>query len=316
MRIHGFVLLLFLFICGPLPFGQSSPEEIQACRLLEQGQPQKAAEMMERNIKRYPNNYDSRLYLGLSYMLMGDAGKAAKELHKVERDTEQASAAPAAITADRTYADTDRMGGRSGRLFSRTRRGLLKYALGMLMKQARDYKNARQRFEEAVKSGYPEGPARKQLVMINCLLKEYDRAAKEFETLSRPEPADDSQAFLAGYIAWQTGNPEIAEARFSELAEAMPPARRNLAVILYNRGEYRKALDIWLGILEQSPRDADSLKNSGRAYYHLGETDKGQAQFDTLGFKMKVEKYSPKTIPLMLIDLYPEPEFDFMCRVR
>lgn len=97
------------------------------------------------------------------------------------------------------------------------------------------------------------------------------------------------------------------------LRKSTAAARRNLAVVLYNQGDYQGALYIWLGILEEKPRDSDSLKNSGRAYYHPGEKEKGQAQFDTLEFKMKVEKYSPKTIPLLMVDLFTEPGFDFMC---
>jgi len=103
---------------------------------------------------------------------------------------------------------------------------------------------------------------------------------------------------------------------FSKLSDSLPVAQRNLGVLYYNQGNYLKALEIWQDILADSPKDADSLKNSGRAYFYLGEEEKGQEQFDKIGLKIEVEKFSPKRIPIFLVDLFLDVKFDFRCQAE
>jgi tetratricopeptide (TPR) repeat protein len=254
--------------------------------------------------------------LGLAYYVKGDFEKAKSTINKVEQEIKEMGAAPAAITSDRTYADVDRVGGMAGTVFTKGRRGILKFSLGMLYKKEGNFKEAKKRFEEANKYKYPEVEARKQLMVVKCRLKDYKGAKKELEKLQKAGEKSDELSFFEGYISSYTKNEPKALESLAQVGDSIPAAKQNLAAVYYNKGDYQSALDIYLGILEENPKDAESLKNSGRAYYHLGQTEKGQAQFDIIGLKMKVEKYSPKKVPLVLIDPYDDVKFVFMCDAK
>jgi tetratricopeptide (TPR) repeat protein len=234
----------------------------------------------------------------------------------VEQEIKEIGAAPAAITADQTYADVNRVGGMAGTVFTKGRRGILKFSLGMLYRKEGNFKEAKKRFEEAQKYKYPEVETRKQLMVVKCRLKDYKGAKQELEKLQKAGEKSNELTFCEGYISSYTNNEAKALESFSQVADSMLAAKQNLAAVNYNKGDYQKALDIYLEILEENPQDAESLKNSGRAYHHLGQTEKGQAQFDIIGFKMKVEKYSPKKVPLVLIDPYTDVHFVFMCDAK
>ncbi|MCK4932962.1 MAG: tetratricopeptide repeat protein, partial [Candidatus Aminicenantes bacterium] len=143
-------------LIGPQGFAQSYLEEVRACQYLEQGKIDEAIRLLDRKLKRYPRNFDCHLYLGLAYYLKGDFEKAKSTISKVEQEIKEMGAAPAAITADQTYADVDRVGGMAGTVFTKGRRGILKFSLGMLYKKEGNFKEAKKRFEEALKYKYPE----------------------------------------------------------------------------------------------------------------------------------------------------------------
>jgi len=300
-------------LMGPQGFAQSYLEEVRACQYLEQGKIDAAIRLLDRKLKRYPRNFDCHLYLGLAYYLKGDFEKAKSTISKVEQEIKEMSAAPAAITSDQTYADVNRVGGMAGTVFTKGRRGILKFSLGMLYKKEGNFKEAKKRFEEAQKYKYPELETRKQLIVVKCHLKDYKGAKKELEKLQKAGEKSDELSFIEGYINANTNNEAKALEKFGQVADSMLAAKQDLAAVNYNTGNYQKALDIYLEILEENPKDAESLKNSGRSYYHLGQTENGQAQFDIIGLKMKVEKYSPKKIPLVLIDPYTDIQFVYMC---
>jgi tetratricopeptide (TPR) repeat protein len=291
-------------------------EEVRACQYLEQGKADAAIRLLNRKLQRYPRNFDCHLYLGLAYYLKGDFEKAKSTISKVEQEIKEIGAAPAAITSDQTYADVNRVGGMAGTVFTKGRRGILKFSLGMLFKKEGNFAESKKRFEEAQKYKYPEAEARKQLMVVKCSLKDYKGAKKELEQLQKAGEKNNEMIFFEGYISAYTKNEAKALESFAQVADSMLAAKQNLAAVNYNKGDYQKALDIYLEILEENPKDAESLKNSGRAYYHLGQAEKGQAQFDIIGLKMKVEKYSPKKVPLVLIDAYTDVQFVFMCDAK
>jgi tetratricopeptide (TPR) repeat protein len=295
---------------------QAYLEEVRACQYLEQGKIEEAIRLLERKLKYYPRNFDCHLYLGLAYYLKGDFEQAKDIISRVEQEIKEIGAAPAAITSDRTYADVDRVGGMAGTVFTKGRRGILKFSLGMLLKKEEDFKGAKDRFEDARKYDYPEVEARKQLMIVKCQLKDYKGAKNELESLQKAGQTSDELVFCEGYIAANIKDDAKAQESFAKVADGMIAAKQNLAAVYYNKGDYQKALDIYLEILEENPQDAESLKNSGRAYYHLGQTEKGQAQFDIIGLKMKVEQYSPKSIPLVFIDPFAEVQLVFMCDAK
>lgn len=309
--------LLILLSLGSLGAAQAYLEEVRACRFLQEGRTDEAIALLNRKLQRYPRNFDCHLYLGLAQYLKGDVEAAMETLSKTEFEIANMEKAPSAITSDRTFADMDQVAQRSGVYFTKERKGLLKFALGVLYKMKRDYKNAAKRFEEAQKAGYPEAAVRKQLLVCRCFLKDHQAAKEELEVLQASgEEMTPGLRFLEGYLAYHLKEEDRAAAAFTALASEMTTARRNLAAIHYNRGDYQKALEIWESILVESPEDVDALRNSGRAYYHLGQKDKGQAQFEKIGLKLKVEKYSPKRLPLFLEDAFPEVAFDFFCEVQ
>ena len=309
----GFLGTIFIV---PQGFAQSYLEEVRACQYLEQGKIDAAIRLLERKLKRYPRNFDCHLYMGLAQYLKGDFESAKSMISKVEQEIKEIGAAPAAITADQTYADVDRVGGMAGTVFTKGRRGILKFSLGMLYRKEGNFKEAKKRFEEAQKYKYPEVETRKQLMVVKCRLKDYKGAKQELEKLQKAGEKSNELTFYEGYISSYTNNEAKALESFSQVADSMLAAKQNLAAVNYNKGDYQKALDIYLEILEENPQDAESLKNSGRAYHHLGQTEKGQAQFDIIGLKMKVEKYSPKKVPLVLIDPYTDVHFVFMCDAK
>jgi tetratricopeptide (TPR) repeat protein len=303
-------------LIAPQAFAQAYLEEVRACQYLEQGKIDEAIRLLERKLKYYPRNFDCHLYMGLAHYLKGDMKQAKDIINRVEQEIKEISAAPAAITSDRTYADVDRVGGMAGTVFTKGRRGILKFSLGMLYKKEGDFKSAKDRFEDARKYDYPEMEARKQLLFVKCKLKDYKGAKKELEKIQKAGEASDALSFYEAYIAAYTKADAKAIEGFSKIADSMLPAKQNLGAVYYNKGDYQKAVDVYLEILEEHPKDAEALKNSGRAYYHLGQTEKGQAQFDIIGLKMKVEQYSPKKIPLVLIDLFADVQFSFMCDAK
>lgn len=311
----GIGLMSALWAVSPCR-AQAYLEEVRACQYLEQGKVDEAIRLLERKLKYYPRNFDCHLYLGLAHYLKADYGKAKDIINHVEQEIKEIGAAPAAITADQTYADVERVGGMAGTVFTKGRRGILKYSLGMLYKKEEDYKSAKQRFEDAMKYDYPEMETRKQLMIVRCQLKEYKDAQKELEKLQKAGKTSDQLSFCEGYIAANTDNHAKAIESFAKVADSLLAAKQNLAAVYYNKGDYQKALDVYLEILEEHPQDAESLKNSGRAYHHLGQTEKGQAQFDVIGLKMKVEQYSPKKIPLVFFDPFADVQFSFMCDAK
>lgn len=304
-----------------IPFSHAQQmylEENRACKYLEQGKIDEAALLLNRKLKRYPHNYDCHLYLGLAYYLKGDFQKSMETLSKVEFETERLEKAKSTMAAGKrmdSFSQEDAyLGQSSAVVFTKERKGILKFALGMLYKKNKDFKNARKRFSDALKYKYPEVEARKQLLVVYGFLKEYKKAKKQLEELLKSGEKNDELCFMEGYVASYLKDEVQAIKSFSRISEAKLWAKRNLATVYYNQGNYDKALEIWQEILEENPQDADSLKNSGRAYFHLGQKEKGQEQFDKIGLKIRVEKYSPKTIPLILVDFFPDVGFEFQCK--
>jgi tetratricopeptide (TPR) repeat protein len=312
------IFLSVFWSCFPLLSAQQMYlEENRACRYLEEGKIDDAILLLTNKLNRYPRNYDCHLYLGVAYYLRGDFDKSMETLNKVEFETERIEKARGTMQAGKRMEDFSQedlyLAQRADIVFTKGRRGILKFALGMLYKKSGDYKNAQKRFNEALKYHYPQPEAGKQLVVVDCFLKDFREARKNLEEVFKTEAKSDALSFLDGYIAYYLNEEAKAIEIFSQISASMPDAKRNLATAYYNQGNYAKALEIWEDMLKLDPKDVDSLRNTGRAYFHLGQTEKGQEQFHKSGLEIKVEKYSPKTIPLTLIDLFPESSFHFQC---
>lgn len=316
--IMGIMLLAF---CLTLPssFAQEMYlEENRACSYLEKGQVDEAILLLKRKLRRYPNNFDCHLYLGLAYYLQGDFEKSMKTLNKVEFETERLEKAKATMSAGKKMEDFSQedayLAQSGGMVFTKGRRGVMKFALGMLYRKNKDFKNASKRFSEALKYKYPETEARTQLLVARCRLKEYKKAKKELEKIIKAGEKSDELRFLEGFVGNYLKDEAKAIDNFSKISEIFPGAKRNLATVYYNQGKYDKSLEIWEKILEANPQDKRALLSAARAYFHLGQKEKAQEYFDKMGLTMKVEKYSPKKMPLILVDFYPDVQFDFQCK--
>ncbi|MBA7627229.1 Beta-barrel assembly-enhancing protease [subsurface metagenome] len=313
-------ILLFTF-CLTLPSGFAQEmylEENRACSYLEKGQVDEAIRLLKRKLRRYPNNFDCHLFLGLAYYLQGDFEKSMKTLNKVEFETERLEKAKGTMSAGKKMDDFSQedayLSQSGGMVFTKGRRGVMKFALGMLYRKNKDFKNASKRFSGALKYKYPETEARKQLLVVHCRLKGYKKAKKELDKIIKAGEISDELCFLEGFVGSHLKDEAKAIENFSQISEIFPEAKRNLATVYYNQGKYDKALEIWEKILEVNSQDRGALLSAARAYFHLGQKEKGQEYFDKMGLTMKVEKYSPKKMPLILVDLYPDVQFDFQCQ--
>lgn len=314
----GIILLAFC-LALPSSFAQEMYlEENRACSYLEKGQVDEAILLLKRKLRRYPTNFDCHLYLGLAYYLQGDFEKSMKTLNKVEFETERLGKAKATMSAGKKMEDFSQedayLSQSGGMVFTKGRRGVMKFALGMLYRKNKDFKNASQRFSEALKYKYPEIEARKQLLVVLCSLKEYKKAKKELDKIIKAGEISDELRFLEGFVGNHLKDEAKAIENFSQISEIFPEAKRNLATVYYNQGKYDKSLEIWENILEAEPEDRGALLSAARAYFHLGQKEKAQEYFDKMGLTMKVEKYSPKKMALILVDFYPDVQFDFQCQ--
>jgi tetratricopeptide (TPR) repeat protein len=314
----GIILLTF---CLTLPSGFAQEmylEENRACSYLEKGQIDEAIRLLKRKLRRYPDNYDCNLYLGLAQYLQGDFEMSMKTLNKVEFETERLEKAKGTMTAGKKMEDFSQedayLSQSGGMVFTKGRRGVMKFALGMLYRKNKDFKNASKRFGEALKYKYPETEARKQLLVVHCRLKEYKKARKQLDKIIKAGEISDELCFLEGFVGNYLKDEAKAIGNFSKISEIFPEAKRNLATVYYNQGKYDKSLEIWENILEAEPEDRGVLLGTARAYFHLGQKEKAQEYFDKMGLTMKVEKYSPKKMALILVDLYPDVQFDFQCK--
>ena len=90
-------------------------------------------------------------------------------------------------------------------------------------------------------------------------------------------------------------------------------AKKNLAIIEYNKGNYKEATEILLDITKSHLSDEKAHVNLGRAYFHNGEIEKAKETFKTVGLSIEVEKYSPDKLPLLCLDLNNNIEFKLNC---
>jgi len=315
-----FVFLLIVASGTQFVLPQAYLEEVRACRLLEQGQAEEALKLVESKLKRYPRNYDCLLYKGLALYFLGDQEEAFKVLEKVEFETEKLAKAGGTLEAGKrlqAFSQEDMyLAQRGGVVFTKKRKGLLKYALGILDKRKKDYKRARKHLEEALKAEYLPDEARRQLCLINCFLKDYKEGEKIIQPLLASAQKEATVSFLKAYLDYYLGRQKEARKSLEELADHFLLARKDLACLLYNDKQYQESLAIWESLVEENPKDIYAQRNRARCYFYLGEKEKAQQIFDDLGLKLKVEKYSPPTIPLILEDLFPQPRFDFLCDIR
>lgn len=126
----------------------------------------------------------------------------------------------------------------------------------------------------------------------------------------------ESFSLLEGYLAYRKGIVQEALAAFEKVASSNLTAKKNVALIHYNSGDYEKAIEIWGEILSEHAEDKESLINTVRAHFHLGNVEKAQECFTNAGMKVTPERYSPKKNPLAYESQIGDIQFDLMCEVK
>lgn len=314
-------LSLILFICASsltsdFLFAQRLiTQEERACHLLNRGEIEKAIVVLDNELKANPDNLNAQLYLGIALYMKKDKESAFKKFEKIEKEVDRM------IGSSRPFGDLEMftqmgMERKAEVLFSKERRGLLYYCLGILLKERKDFKNAEKKFKEALKQKYDERATRLQLLDVSIKLKDLKSASRELSELKKAAEEDVVLAFLDGYLKYREGNMDEAMAIFERLAPSSLEAKKNLALLYYNRGEYTKAIEISEEILAEHPDDKGSQINIGRSYFHLADSEKAQEYFARAGMKIAPERYSPKKIPLTYKSVLKEVKFDLMCSAR
>ena len=203
---------------------------------------------------------------------------------------------------------------RSGVIFSEERKGLLYFCRGLTLKEKKDLKNAEKRLKKALKLKYDEMAIRLQLFDLYIKKKNIKSAAKQIAELKKISGENDLLIFLDGYLKYRSDKTEEALKAFEKVAPSITDAKKNIACLYYNRGDYQKSLEIWQEILSETSDDKDALINAGRAYFKLGDSEKANEYFSRAGLKVSPDRYSPKKVPLVYENKLKEIKFDLKCK--
>jgi TPR repeat protein len=329
-RLFVSISLILLGISFTLLCFQQDPVLKMICPHIKKGKNlDKVIEILNNDLKNRPWNHDVRLYLSIAYFKKGDNDTASELLNKIAEQTEamKGSNRPLVNVSDTSedsiqresgnVADALRFRQKSDRgVLSQENLGLFYFTDGILLKRKGKTKDAEKRFKAAIKAGYEESDGRLQLIDLYIAAGNNKAANKEVNKLTKISSDDATIHFLRGYMYNQNNKPTEAQASFEKALSLNPDfllAEKNLALLEYNAGNYQKAIEILLDIIQQHPADKDAHINLGRAYYHNGEVEKAKQEFESVEITIAVDKYSPKKIPLLILELSKEITFKLNC---
>jgi len=313
--ISPFLSILFL-VSAVLLYAQQDPVISTVCPYIKEGKDlDKIIDILNQDLKNRPKNHDVRLYLGIAYFKNGEKEQAFKQLKKMAEEVERI------IGSDRFFGDTrsfidQRMQRRDKGVLSRDNVGLFYFTYGFFLKLKGEVKQAEKRFKAAIKADYEEADARFQLLDLYLETKNYKAANKELNYLEKLDQEEEKILFLKGYLHNQDKKLAEAQSCFEKALSLKPDfllAKKNLALLQYNAGNYQKAIEMWREIIQNHPDDKDAHINLGRAYFHTGETEKAKEEFKTAGLAIDVDKYSPKKVSLLSLQLTRAVEFKLTC---
>ncbi len=329
-RLFASISLILLGISFTLLCFQQDPVLKMICPHIKEGKNlDKVIEILNTDLKNRPWNHDVRLYLSIAYFKKGDNETASELLKKIAEQigalkgsdrplvnvSDPSQESPARESGN--VADALRLRQSSDRgVLSQENLGLFYFTDGILLKHKGKSKDAEKRFKAAIKAGYEESDARLHLIDLYINSANYKNANKEVNKLSKISSDEATIHFLKGYMYNQNNKPSEAQASFEKALSFNPDfllAKKNLALLEYNAGNYQKAIEILQEIIQQHPADNDAHINLGRAYYHNGEVEKAQQEFQSVEITIAVDKYSPKKIPLLMLELSKEITFKLIC---
>ncbi|MGB9894263.1 MAG: tetratricopeptide repeat protein, partial [Candidatus Saccharicenans sp.] len=318
MRNKFFIIIIFSFLmlyAASLPFfaqiGLS--EEERACQLLAKGEPDKAIDILNREIKRLPQNLDLNLYLGIAYYLKNDSEKAFREFEKIEKEIDRIMASQRPIGDEAMFLE-QAMDRKGNFFFSENKKGLLYFLRGLTLKEKKEFKNAEKKFLTARKYDYEKFPLALELTDLYLLNDNLKSASKEIAELKKNAAQHPMTIFMEASFLYKDNKVDESLATFDQIKDVLPEAKKNIAIIYYNNGDYLKALGTFEEILAQAPGDMDSLINAGRASFQLGDKVKAQEYFDKAGVKVPPESYSPKKLSLLRASIPAGEKLKLDCR--
>jgi len=319
----GIIITLLVFF-SPAS-AQKRPEDVEATDFvldvvalyLNTGEIDEAIDILSNLRASFPEDFDVRLYLGIALCRKNDYETAFKEFEKIEKTLDSSEK----IRHPRSLSDRERVyvGRKVKFAFSPKNKGLLYFGRGVAFLISKgDYKAARKNFSAALKNGYVELNVKYLIIYSYLKSKNYKKASQELDNLLKSKEMDTVDYFLKGYIDYMREREEEAVFSLRKALEINPDykeAKKNLAAIYYNRGEWEKAIETWKAVLNETPGDYESRLNMARSYYHLGRIDEARKHFEMLNISIPVENYSPKKISLVLIPYEKWATFSIKYRV-
>lgn len=157
------------------------------------------------------------------------------------------------------------------------------FTLGTLLKEQRQFAEARTNLARAVELNplWPE--ARLELGAVLALLKEWDAARREFETVRRLQPEDARAALFLGDVLGRLNQPEAALGQLREAVRLRPDhaeARYRLGEALVLRRSLEEAAAEFAEAVRLQPDHARARVNFGVALARQGRLTEAIRQFD------------------------------------
>ena len=113
-------------------------------------------------------------------------------------------------------------------------------------------------------------------------LRRYELAEAILERALQLSPDRADIYYLLGQVSWAQQNEDAARANFRqaiELQPRFPEARNNYALLLYEAGNYQRAINHLETSLDDSPNDAQVHVNLGNALKALGEYTEAERSY-------------------------------------
>lgn len=305
----GFVFLTESLLMLPQNRKEGTGVDFQlslVSRYLSLGMIDEARNILDKAMASFPENHDIRLYRGIALCMEKNYESAYKDFKTIENSLDLNKRGGRRPLGDRLETVSLQM---ERFVFSSKNKNLLDFGRGVtLIAWKEDYKTAVSKLTSAIKNGYDTIHARYLLVYAYLKLRDYKKADQALTEFLKRKEIDEKDYFLKGYLSYQVGLKKEAELFFQKAAEINPgfrEAKKNLACIHYNEGEYERAAEIW----ESLDEDIESRLNLARAYFRSGRKEEARKQLELLNLSVSLEKYSPSRIPLNLIG--PEEWFKF-----
>jgi len=311
------ILILFFLILSATSLSLFLQEvlsgEERACQHLAKGEIDQAMDILTREIQRLPQNYNLHLYLGIAYYFKKDSEKAFKEFEKIDKELDKMLTSNQPIGDEVMFLD-QAMDRKGAFVFSENKKGLLYFLRGLTLKEKKDIKNAEKKFLTARKYNYDKITLCFELISLYLLSDNFKSASQELVELKKISGENQMTVFVEGCLLYKNNKVDESLAAFEKIKAVMPEAKKNIALLHYNLGNYPKALEIWEETLSLTPDDREALINAGRTLFQLGEQAKAQEYFDKASLKISPENYSPKKIPLILAPLIQETKLELPCK--